>query len=157
MGEQHSLRGKLEVKTTSKNNRRHQGAGKVLTSDANGLATWEVATGGSGLPDGSAAGNTPYRERHSLGSKLAIYNNGGKHRHRGNTTAQHLLSVGAATVDAQLVGLRVHNNTPLNRKLWRSLRLPQTLCYSNNGPVKQRITIAGHDSILGSYRNLFNV
>jgi len=37
------------------------GAGKVLTSDANGLATWTTPTGGSSnLADGTAAGNTTY-------------------------------------------------------------------------------------------------
>ena len=37
------------------------GAGKVLTSDANGLATWTTPTGGSSnLADGTAVGNTTY-------------------------------------------------------------------------------------------------
>ncbi|PHS03712.1 MAG: hypothetical protein COA88_15330, partial [Kordia sp.] len=54
------------------------GAGKVLTSDANGLATWTTpGAGTSNLADGTAVGNTPYWD----GTKWAatssnLFNNG---------------------------------------------------------------------------------
>ncbi|MFN8300235.1 MAG: hypothetical protein U0T75_14120 [Chitinophagales bacterium] len=84
-----------------------EGSGKVLTSDANGLASWQDAvpgatgatgaqgpqgatgdtgpqgpqgvTGATGLlPDGSAAGNTPYWDGSQwVVSSANIYNNGG--------------------------------------------------------------------------------
>jgi hypothetical protein len=54
-----------------------QGTGKVLTSDANGLATWATPTGGGGFSAGTAAGNTPYWNGTLwVPNSSNIYNNG---------------------------------------------------------------------------------
>ncbi len=54
-----------------------QGAGKVLTSDANGLASWTMPTGG-GLSAGTDAGNTLYWDGTTwVTNSSNIYNNGG--------------------------------------------------------------------------------
>jgi hypothetical protein len=53
----------------------NQGAGKVLTSDANGGASWQTPAGGSGLPTGSSG----YTLRHDGANWVAnsfLYNNG---------------------------------------------------------------------------------
>lgn len=50
------------------------GAGKVLTSDAAGLASWQTAS----LPNGTAAGNTPYwNGTNWITNSSNIFNNGG--------------------------------------------------------------------------------
>ena len=52
---------KLEVNGQIKMTDGTHGAGKVLTSDANGLATWTTpGSGSSNLADGTAVGNTTY-------------------------------------------------------------------------------------------------
>lgn len=54
-----------------------QGAGKVLTSDTNGLATWATPTGGGGFSSGTAAGNTPFWNGTIwVPNSSNIYNNG---------------------------------------------------------------------------------
>jgi hypothetical protein len=54
-----------------------QAAGKVLTSDANGLASWQSVSGGS-FPNGSAAGNTIYWNGAAwVTTSNNIFNNGG--------------------------------------------------------------------------------
>ncbi|MFN8155082.1 MAG: tail fiber domain-containing protein [Bacteroidia bacterium] len=66
---------KLEVAGTVKITDGTQGSGKVLTSDANGLATWTTPTG---LPSGAAAGNTPYWNGTAwVTNNSNVYNNGG--------------------------------------------------------------------------------
>ncbi len=143
---------KLEVNGQVKITGGAPGAGKVLTSDANGLATWEVPASGSGLGNGSAAGNTPYWNGTSwVVNSSNIYNNGGNVA-IGNTTAQHQLSVGAATTDAQLVGLRVYNNAPANWKGGAAFGYNRATVIM--GQLNNVATIAGHDSLLASYRPL---
>jgi len=54
-----------------------QGAGKVLTSDPNGLATWTTPTGGaSNLADGTAIGNTTYWNGTDWTETSNLFNNG---------------------------------------------------------------------------------
>ncbi len=68
---------KLDVNGTIKISGGSPAAGKVLTSDANGLASWAtIPTGGLGA--GSAAGNTPYWNGTSwVTNSNNIFNNGG--------------------------------------------------------------------------------
>lgn len=51
------------------------GLGKVLTSDASGIASWQNAAGGSALPTG-VAGNTLYHNGTNWVASSALYNNG---------------------------------------------------------------------------------
>lgn len=67
---------KLEVAGQVKITGGAPGAGKVLTSDASGLATWTTPSGG--LASGTAAGNTPYWDGTSwIVNSNNIFNNGG--------------------------------------------------------------------------------
>lgn len=67
---------KLEVAGQVKITGGTPGAGKVLTSDATGLATWETPTGGSGsLPTGTS-GQTLRHDGTSYVSNSFFYNNG---------------------------------------------------------------------------------
>jgi Chaperone of endosialidase len=67
---------KLDIAGNVKITDGSQGAGKVLTSDANGLASWATPTGG-GLSAGTAAGNTPYWNGTAwVTNSSNIYNNG---------------------------------------------------------------------------------
>jgi len=74
----HNPTAKLEVAGNIKIADGTHGVGKVLTSDANGLATWTTpGAGSSNLADGTAVGNTPYWD----GTKWAatssnLFNNG---------------------------------------------------------------------------------
>ncbi len=102
-----------------------EGAGKVLTSDANGLASWQDAvpgatgpqgpvgvtgdtgpqgpTGATGLlPDGTAAGNTPYwNGTEWVVSSSNIYNNGGNVG-VGTNTPDAALDIEQASTDARV-------------------------------------------------------
>lgn len=85
-----------------------QGVGKVLTSDANGLASWQTPTGGGGITGSGAAGNlTFWTGTTTLGTNANLFWN--------NTNAR--LGVGTATpankVDINGAGgLRVSTTNP---------------------------------------------
>ncbi len=67
---------KLEVAGQVKITGGAPGAGKVLTSDAAGLASWTTPSGG--LANGTAAGNTPFWNGSSwITNSSNIFNNGG--------------------------------------------------------------------------------
>lgn len=84
---------KLDVAGTVKIADGTQGVGKVLTSDAAGLATWQVPAG-SGLAAGSAAGNTPYWNGTTwVTNNSNIFNNGGNVG-IGTSSPTQLLQVG---------------------------------------------------------------
>lgn len=72
-----------------------QGAGKILTSDANGLASWALLTGLTN--NGTTAGNTPYWNGTSwVTNSSNIFNNGGNVG-IGTITPQNKLSIGGTT------------------------------------------------------------
>lgn len=85
-----------------------QGAGKVLTSDANGLASWQTPTGGGGITGTGAAGNlTFWTGTTTLGTNTNLFWN--------NTNTR--LGIGTATpankVDISGAGgLRVSTTNP---------------------------------------------
>jgi hypothetical protein len=67
---------RLEVNGQVKITDGTQASGKVLTSDANGLASWQAPAGG--IANGSAAGNTLYWNGTSwVANNSNIFNNGG--------------------------------------------------------------------------------
>ncbi len=72
----------------------NQAAGKLLTSDANGLASWQNPLGAT---SGTAAGNTPYWDGSSWVNSSNIFNNGGNIG-IGTTTPSSKLSVQASGI-----------------------------------------------------------
>lgn len=73
----HNPTAKLEVAGNIKITDGTHGVGKVLTSDANGLATWTTPTGGaSNLSDGTAVGNTTYWNGTDWVETSNLFNNG---------------------------------------------------------------------------------
>lgn len=77
--------GRLQVVGNIKLVDGNQAAGKVLTSDGGGFASWQYA---SGLAPGTAAGNTLYWDGSSWVNSSNIFNNGGD------------ISIGSATPSA---------------------------------------------------------
>lgn len=89
---------KLEVNGSVKITDGSQGAGKVLTSDADGLASWQTISA-SGLPAGTAVGNTIYWDGTQwVTTSNAFYNDGASIRvGTGSTAVATAIALGPNT------------------------------------------------------------
>jgi hypothetical protein len=128
-----------------------EGLGKVLTSDAAGLASWATPSGG--LANGALAGNTPYWNGTSwVTNSSNIFNNGGNVGIGTTTPANKLDVVGAIKVSA---GFKADNgsasvasyrfDSDANTGLF--LPVADNLAVTTNGSEKMRITSAGNVGI----------
>jgi len=79
----------------------NQAAGKVLTSDANGGATWQTASGSSGLPSGTSC-QTLRHDGSNWVANSYIYNNGSTGVGIGTTTTPSTLSVSGGSNNGEL-------------------------------------------------------
>ena len=120
---------KLEVNGTIKITDGSQGTGKVLTSDANGLASWATPTGLT--TSGSQIGNTPYWDGTTwVTSSSNIFNNGGNVG-IGTSTPSSVLEVNG---DAKINGIDVGRGSGPSLSL--STRLGTAALVSNTNGSK---------------------
>lgn len=144
---------KLDVKGNVKIADGTEGAGKVLTSDANGNASWTTpaALVETDPKVGTLSVNTLPKWNGSTLADGILYENA-SHIGLGNTTAQHILSIGNATTDGQVVAIRGYSNEPLN---WKG---GAAFGYNNGSVMMGELngvpTIGGHDATLSGWNNL---
>lgn len=137
------------------------GSNNIISIDATGAGTgarstayfmvdgddWEIgARGSTGGPN-----NSFYLYNTADGQYRMVVSDIG-HVGIGNTTAQHLLSVGPASGDNQLVSLRVYSNDP---PFWKG---GAAFGYTSNtviiGELNGVATIGGHNANLSAWSNL---
>lgn len=96
------LKGKIKIVDGS------EGLGKVLTSDANGLGTWQTAGGGGGIPGGSS-GQVQFNNAGAFGGDAGFFwDNTGKKLGLGITSPAYQLSINGGSNFGEL---QLVNNT----------------------------------------------
>jgi hypothetical protein len=114
-----------------------QASGYVLTSDANGVGTWQPAAGsGPWSKTGSQVHLTTVTDRVGIGT----------------ATPQHALTVSSGNSDSQGVLMRAYGDGPLNWKGGGAFGFDQSTVIM--GQLSNVATIGGHNANLSGWTNL---